>query len=173
MIDDPNSAEFERISYRYKAAVAKSKPLLKETYNDRNPNRFSESRKQPSNSRRRELISIVVGRTSKEDRITDGSRNAKNASCVLEQPCVNNPSPWMMLSRSLSSELNESGIDWWLLCQKFSFSVVRFVYNWLDGSRRSAEYRQSHGHYRAFAAFTLHTDCAAVQIHAAPYDHQP
>src|SRR6516162_9710950 len=48
LIDDPNSAEFERISNKYKAAVAKSKPLLEETYNDRNPNRFSESRKQPS-----------------------------------------------------------------------------------------------------------------------------
>jgi hypothetical protein len=48
LIDDPNSAEFERISNRYKAAVAKSKPLLEETYNDRNPNRFLESRKQPS-----------------------------------------------------------------------------------------------------------------------------
>jgi hypothetical protein len=47
LIDDPNSAEFERISNKYKAAVAKSKPLLEETYNDRNPNRFSESRKQP------------------------------------------------------------------------------------------------------------------------------
>jgi hypothetical protein len=43
-----DSAEFERISNKYKAAVAKSKPLLEETYNDRNPNRFSESRKQPS-----------------------------------------------------------------------------------------------------------------------------
>ena len=43
-IDDPNSAaEFERISES--TAVAKSKPLLEETYNDRNPNRFSESRK--------------------------------------------------------------------------------------------------------------------------------
>src|SRR5262245_37463949 len=48
LIDDPNSAEFERIANKYKAAVAKSKPLLEETYNDRNPNRFSESRKQPS-----------------------------------------------------------------------------------------------------------------------------
>src|SRR6516164_427414 len=48
LIDDPNSAEFERISNKYKAAVAKSKPLLEETYNARNPNRFSESRKQPS-----------------------------------------------------------------------------------------------------------------------------
>jgi erythrin-vacuolar iron transport family protein len=35
LIDDPNSAELERISNRYKAAVAKSKPLLEETYNDR------------------------------------------------------------------------------------------------------------------------------------------
>ena len=59
LIDDPNSAEFERISNKSKAAVAKSKPLLEETYNDRNPNRFSESRKQPSYSRRRELLSIV------------------------------------------------------------------------------------------------------------------
>ena len=50
MIDDPNSAEFKRISNRYKAAVAKSKPLLEETYNDRNPNRFSESRKQAQES---------------------------------------------------------------------------------------------------------------------------
>ena len=47
LIDDPNSAEFERISNKYKAAVAKSKPLLEETYNDRNPNRFSESRESP------------------------------------------------------------------------------------------------------------------------------
>jgi hypothetical protein len=61
-----SSAKFERISNRYKAAVAKSKPLLEETFNDRNPNRFSESRKQPSISRR---ISIRVGRTSKEDRL--------------------------------------------------------------------------------------------------------
>jgi hypothetical protein len=67
LIDDPNSAEFERISKKYKAAVAKSKPLLEETYNDRNPNRFSESRKQPS--LRDEGNDIYrVGRTSKEDR---------------------------------------------------------------------------------------------------------
>jgi hypothetical protein len=56
---DPNSAEFERISNKYKAAVAKSKPLLEETYNDRNPNRFSRIAEAAFYSRRRELISIV------------------------------------------------------------------------------------------------------------------
>ena len=55
---------------------------------------------------------------------------------------------------------------------QFSFSAVTFVQNWLGGSRCSGQYRQPHGYYRAFAAFTLHPDFAAVQIDAALDDYQ-
>src|SRR5207244_980207 len=39
-------------------------------------------------------------------------------------------------------------------------------------SPESFSYWHRHGHYRAFAWFTLHFDFAAVQVDAALHDHQ-
>ena len=68
MIDDPNFEEFERISDKYKAAVAKSKRLLEE-------GTTLETQIASENSGSRLLLEtkgidiFPIGRTSKEDRL--------------------------------------------------------------------------------------------------------